>query len=59
VFFVLFEFVDHGGRWGNTARALTQWRHLVASHEATDVLHQGMCHTLHNRIRMAIKNTSV
>jgi hypothetical protein len=23
-------------------QALTQWRHLVASHEATDALHQAM-----------------
>ena len=43
VFFVLFKIVDHGGRRGDTARALTRWRHLVALHEATDVLHRAMC----------------
>jgi hypothetical protein len=42
VFFFLFKIVDHGSRRGNTARALTQWRHLVALHEATDVLHWAM-----------------
>ena len=35
---VLFEFVDHGGRRGNTAQALAQWRHPVAMSEALDVL---------------------
>jgi len=39
---VLFEFVDHGGSWGNTAQALTRWRHPVASSEALDVLHGAM-----------------
>jgi hypothetical protein len=29
---------DHGSRWGNTAQALTQWQHLVASREATIAL---------------------
>ncbi len=42
VFFFLFKIVDHGGRRGNTARALAQWRHLVALHEATDALHRAM-----------------
>ncbi len=42
VFFVSFKIVDHGGRWGDTACALTRWRHLVASHEADDVLHRAM-----------------
>jgi hypothetical protein len=42
VFFVSFEMVNHGGRRGNTACALAQWRHLVALHEAKDVLHQAM-----------------
>jgi hypothetical protein len=41
VFFLL-KIVDHGGRRGNTARALAQWQHLVALHEATDVLHWAM-----------------
>jgi hypothetical protein len=40
--FFLFEIVDHGGRQGNTVRALAQWRHLVALHESMDVLHRAM-----------------
>jgi hypothetical protein len=36
------NFVDHGVRRGNVARALAQWRHLVASHEATNTLHRVM-----------------
>jgi hypothetical protein len=59
VFFVSFKIVDHGGCRGNTARALTQWQHLVALHEATDVLHWAMRPTLHHRIRMAIEIASV
>jgi hypothetical protein len=39
--------------------ALTQWRHLVALHEAMDVLHWAMCLALHHRIRMAIKIASI
>jgi len=31
---VLFEFVDHGGRRGDTAQALARWRHPLASSEA-------------------------
>jgi hypothetical protein len=42
VFFVSFKIVNHGGRRGNTACALAQWRHLVASHEAKDALHRVM-----------------
>jgi hypothetical protein len=42
VFFVSFKINDHGGRRGGTACALTQWRHLVALHEAKDALHQAM-----------------
>jgi hypothetical protein len=57
--FFLFEIVNHGGRRGNTARALAQWRHLVASHEAMDVLHQAMRPALHHRIRMAFKIAGV
>jgi hypothetical protein len=34
---------DHGVRRANTARALTWWRHLGASHEATKTLHREMC----------------
>ena len=52
---VSFEFVDHGGRQGNTAQALAQWRHPVASSEALAVLHQGMCPTSYHHICMAIK----
>jgi hypothetical protein len=59
VFFVSFKIVDHGGRRGNTARALAQWQHLVALHEATDAFHQAMHPTLHRRIRMAIEIASV
>jgi len=33
---------DHGGRQGNTVQAIARWRHLVALHEATNVLHQAM-----------------
>jgi hypothetical protein len=39
VFFFLFKIVKHGSRRGDTARALAQWWHLVALHEATDALH--------------------
>jgi hypothetical protein len=59
VFFFLFEIVDHGGSWGNTAQALAQWRHLVALHEAMDALHWVMRPALHHRIRMAFKIASV
>ena len=34
---------DHGVRRANTARALTRWRCLGASHEATDTLYRAMC----------------
>ena len=34
---------DHGGRRGDTARALARWRRLGTSHEATDTLHRAMC----------------
>jgi hypothetical protein len=59
VFFVSFEIVNHGGRWGYTAWALTQWQHLVALHEAMDVLHWVMHPALHHHIRMAIKIASI
>jgi hypothetical protein len=59
LFFVSFEIVDHGGRRGNKARALAQWRHLVASHEATDALYHAMRPALHRRICMAIEIASV
>ena len=34
---------DQGVRRADTARAHAQWRYLVASHEATDMLYQEMC----------------
>jgi hypothetical protein len=40
--FFSFEIVGHGGRRGNTARALSQWQHLVALHEAMDAPNQAM-----------------
>ncbi len=33
---------NHGVRRANTARELTRWRRLGASHEATDTLHHAM-----------------
>jgi hypothetical protein len=53
--FFLFEIVDHGSCRGNRAQALTQWRHLVASHEAMDALHWEMRPASHRRICMVIK----
>jgi hypothetical protein len=54
-FSFLFEIVNHGGRRGNTAWALAQWRHLVVLHEAMDALHWAMCTTLYCSGGMAIK----
>ncbi len=54
-----FEIINHGCRQGNTAQALAQWQHLVASHEAKDALHQAMRPASHRRIHMAIKIASV
>ncbi len=34
---------DHGVHLANTAQALARWRHLGASHEATEMLHWEMC----------------
>ncbi len=51
-------FVNHGGRWGDMAQALTQWRHPVASSEARDVIHWAMRPALYRRIRMVIEITS-
>jgi len=53
-----FEIVDHGGRRGDTAQALTRWRHPVASSEALDVLHQVMRLALYRCIAMAIEIAS-
>jgi hypothetical protein len=35
---VLFEFVDHGGRWGKTARAIDRWQHPVVSSKTLDAM---------------------
>jgi hypothetical protein len=50
---ILFKFVNHGGRRGNMAQALNQWRHPVASSEALDVLHQAIRPSSFFLIRMA------
>jgi hypothetical protein len=42
VSFVSFKIVDHGGRQGNMACALTRSWHLVALHEAKNALHWAM-----------------
>jgi hypothetical protein len=55
---VSFEFIDHGSRRGDTAQALNQWRHPVASSEALDVLHWAMLPALYRRIHMAIEIVS-
>jgi hypothetical protein len=51
----LFEFVDHGGRRGDTAQALARWLHPVASSEALDVLYRAMCPASYRCIAMAIE----
>jgi hypothetical protein len=55
---VSFEFVNHDGHRGNTAQALNQWWHPVASSEALDVLHQAMGPALCPHIRMALEIAS-
>ncbi len=55
---VLFEFVNHGSRWGDTMQALARWQHPVAPSEALDVLYWAMHPALYRRIRMAIKIAS-
>jgi hypothetical protein len=52
---VLFEFVDHGGRRGNTVQALAQWQNPVASSEALDVIHRTMRPASYHFIAMAIE----
>jgi hypothetical protein len=52
------EFVDHGGRRGDTAQALARWLHPVASSEAQDVIHRAMRPALYHCIAMAIKIAS-
>jgi hypothetical protein len=53
-----FEILNHGGNQGNTAKALTRWRHPVAPSEALNVLHWAMRPTLYHRICMVIEITS-
>jgi hypothetical protein len=57
-FCITFDIVNLGSCHGNTAQALAQWWHPVASSEAMDVLHWAMCPALHRRILMAIKIAS-
>jgi hypothetical protein len=52
------EFVDHGGRRGDTAQALARWLHPVASSEAPDVLYRAMRPASYRLTRMAIKIAS-
>jgi hypothetical protein len=49
------KFVDHGGRRGDTAQALTQWLHPVTSSEAPDVIHRAMRPVSYHCIAMAIE----
>jgi hypothetical protein len=49
---------QHDGHRGNTAQALAQWQHPVASSEALDVLHWAMHPASHRRIRMVIEVAS-
>jgi hypothetical protein len=58
VFCVFHQNHNHGGRQGNSAQTLAQWRHSVASSEALDVLYPAMRPTLHQRIPMVIKIAS-
>jgi hypothetical protein len=41
-----------------SAAILTQWRRLVASNKALNLLHQVMCAVMYRRIAMAIKTAS-
>ena len=43
------------GRRDNTERVIAQWRHLVASGVAMDILHWATPHVSLQRLRMAIK----
>ncbi len=49
------EIDDHGVRRGNTGRILAQWRRLMASRVALDLLLWAMRSALYRLIRMAIK----
>jgi len=44
-----------GGHYGDTERAVAQWRRLVAFMEALDLLHWAMCTVLHCHTVMAIE----
>jgi hypothetical protein len=52
------KFVDHGGRRGNTAQALSRWWNPLASSEALDVLYPAMRPASYRCIAMAIKIAS-
>jgi hypothetical protein len=52
------KFVDNGGRRGNTAQALAQWLHPVASSKAPDVIHRAMRPASYRLTRIAIKIAS-
>jgi hypothetical protein len=52
---VLFKFVNHGGRRGDTMQTLNRWRHPVASSEALDVLYWEMRTALYRCIAIAIE----
>ena len=52
------EIDDHGIRRGNTGQILTQWRHLMASRVALDLLLWAMRLALYRLIRMAIEMAS-
>jgi hypothetical protein len=55
---VSFEFVNHGGCWGDTAQAINQWRHSVALSEALDVLYWAMHPASYRCIPTAIEIAS-
>jgi hypothetical protein len=52
------DIVNHGSHLGNTAQALAQWQHPVASRKALDVLHWAMHPALYRPLRMAIEISS-
>ena len=58
VFVFAVEIVDHGHRWGDTAQELAQWRHLVSSSVALDVLYWARLIVLYHCIAMAIKTAN-
>jgi hypothetical protein len=56
--FVCAETDDPGGHRGDTMQIVAQWRRLVASNVAQDVLHRGMCSVLQWCIAKAIETAS-